>query len=213
MEYLKGKSAYDSRVGNNPFEVVLLDQFMEIEDFHLRSYSELEAYFEDPIPLLDIELTSAAVIPKIVEMNSILLVQTTDSSMPTRIELPSGSVNRDLDVNIYETAIREFREETGLDLSINALKPLGARYYKDGKGGLQFLADISAPPLPTDLIDELGRQWYIPLEGTDNGRTVRLISEPLELFLDPKLSLLKHSKHPWAVDRNFRECIRLISGA
>lgn len=205
MDEIVVERAYYSSEG-----IYLLDDLIEIEGYHIRAYSELESFFEEPEPYIDMILTSAAIIPYIETKGSVLLVQCRDSSIPFRIELPSGSVNSDLDENITDTAIREFEEETGLNISKKNIKPFMARYHSEGRGGLQYLGKISSPNLELERIDHMGREWYIPIEGTDNGKTIRIILEPLDLFIDPSLSLLRASTHPWAIDWSFRETLRLV---
>jgi 8-oxo-dGTP pyrophosphatase MutT (NUDIX family) len=180
-----------------------------VEGFNLKAYSELEAYFEDPQPYLDIELTSAGVITFVEDFRHILLVETIDDSVSRRVELPAGKVNHIVDETIYNTAVREFIEETGLSISEEDLKPFMARYYRDGKGGLQFIASI--PELQAQRIDKLGRKYIKPIEGTDKGRTVMLISEPIEVFANESISLLRNSKNLWAVDDEVRLTLLLFA--
>jgi hypothetical protein len=62
MEVYHGDQAVNWRDPSDQTQEVLLSQVFEVEGFNLRAYSELEAYFEEPQPYLDIELTSAGVI-------------------------------------------------------------------------------------------------------------------------------------------------------
>jgi len=47
-----------------------------------------------------------------------------------------------------------------------------------------------------------------PPKGTDEGRVKRLITEPLEVFLNSEKTLLRYSQNQWAVD----EIVRLTLG-
>ncbi|KKP64116.1 MAG: hypothetical protein UR61_C0053G0003 [candidate division WS6 bacterium GW2011_GWE1_34_7] len=208
MEVLNGKEAI---LCNGVLS--LSNSFFEIDGFSLKAYHELESFFEEPEPYLELDLTSAAVIAFIGESNNILLIETTDDSGGRRIELPAGKVN-DEDVSIYDTARREFAEETGLNANGIDLKPLITRHQKDMEGGLQFLTDIS-PRLFRELnktkVDELGRIFYKAPDGTDRGRTISLIVEPLEVFANQNKSLLRYTRHEWAVD-NYVIATLLLKG-
>jgi len=189
---------------------VLFEQLLQVEDFHLRAYHELEIYFEEPEPYLDIILTSAGVIAFVNDFNHILLVETTDSSNnERRIELPAGKVEKDIDSDIFDTATREFIEETGLPIDREALSPFMPRYHQGNNGGLQFSTRIDG--LEFQECDDLGRYYRHPNEETDKGRTVMLISEPLNVFSNPDISLLKNSKHLWAVDNKVRLGVLLLA--
>jgi len=208
MNTLFGKEAMITTFGGLS-ETVLFDQMFEVEGFQLRAYHEFESFFEDPKPYLKLELTSAGVIPFIQDSNSILLVETNDGTGTRRVELPSGKVE-DRDNSILDTATREFFEETGLEITKENLQPFMVRYQQDGRGGLQFVTEIAMQSLEVLETDRFGRVYFAPIDGTDNGRTVRLISEPLDVFIDQHSTLLQDSRHPWAIDMGVRETLRLI---
>lgn len=183
-------------------DIILLDAFYEIERFHLKAFSELEVYFDPPVPFLDIDLTSAAVIARVINDNSILLVEFMAKDGERRVELPAGKVNRNLDATIFDTARREFCEETGGMIELAPLQPLSVVRHTDKSGGLQFFTEIPQPII--EHRDDLGRGYFTPPDGTDKGRVLQLITEPLDVFLDADRTLLRNSRNQWAVDINTR---------
>lgn len=206
MEILKGKRPFLEE-GGSATDIVLLGAIYKIVGFYLEAYDELEVYLEDPEPYLKIDLTSAAVIARIKKGNSILLVEFETENEGRRVELPAGKVETGVDETIIDTAIREFAEETGGVVSLTNLKPLAVSYHRDGRGGLQFYAEIPEPRV--EYRDELGRGYLTPPKGTDNGGVRRLITEPLNVFLDPDQSLLRYSRNPWALEPSVRLTVGL----
>jgi 8-oxo-dGTP pyrophosphatase MutT (NUDIX family) len=207
MEVLNGKEAVLCEG-----VLSLSDPCFQVDGFSLKAYHELESFFEKPEPYLELELSSAAVIAFIGSSNNVLLIETVNDSEVRRIELPAGKVN-DEDESIYDTARREFIEETGLRINDTELEPLLPRHQKDIKGGLQFLTEIN-PRFFRELskidVDDLGRIYFKPPVGTDRGRTISLIVEPLEVFVDQDRSLLRYTRHGWAVDNYVIATLLLI---
>jgi 8-oxo-dGTP pyrophosphatase MutT (NUDIX family) len=187
-------------------DVALLDAIYEVEGFHLRAYSEHEIYFDEPEPYLELDISSAAVIARILNSNSILLVEFVVEDRGRRVELPAGKVMDGVDKTIFDTASREFIEETGGIITLPKLRPFAVSYHKDGRGGLQFYTEI--PELRVEGYDKLGRGYLAPPKGTDKGKIINLITEPLGVFLDQEKTLLRHSQNQWAVD----EVVRLTLG-
>jgi len=205
VNILEGRKPFlASREGKT--DIVLLSTFYEIERFHLRAYNELDAYLDEPEPYLEIVLSSAAVLARIMNSNSILLVEFEVEDGERRVELPSGKVKEDTDKTIFDAAAREFYEETGGTILLPDLKPLSVVRHKDERGGLQFYTEI--PELNVEQSDEFGRGYITPPRGTDRGGVARLITEPLDVFLDQEKTLLMYSENPWAVD----EVVRLTLG-
>ena len=201
MEVLKGRiPVLITEKGQS--DIILLNSFYEIEGFHLKAFNELESYFDPPAPFLEIDLTSAAVIARVINSNSILLVEFLAKGEERRVELPAGKVNKNLDLTIFDTAKREFHEETGGMIETDILLPLSVVPHTDKKGGLQFFTEISEPLIAHR--DDFGRGYITPLEGTDKGRVLQLITEPLDVFLNPERTLLRYSRNQWAVDINTR---------
>lgn len=203
MEILNGKAPY-FEIKGGVVNTVLLSSIYEIEGFHLKAYHQFEAFSEEPWPYLEIDLTSAAVIARVVSTNSILLVEF-KSTEGRRVELPAGKVSGK-DSTVFHTGLREFDEETGGIIPIQNLKPLSVIHHKDGNGGIQFYTEV--PKLKMGQYDQFGRGYLIPPEGTDMGRVICLITEPLNIFLDEGRTLLRHSHNKWAVD----DALRLTLG-
>ena len=135
-------------------DIVLLCAIYEIEGFHLWAYDEFGVYFDKPEPYLKLDLSSAAVIARIMDGNSILLVEFEVENGGRRVELPAGKVKDGVDKTIFDTAAREFIEETGGIITLPNLRPFTVSCHKDGKGGLQFYAEISE--LRVERSDEFG---------------------------------------------------------
>lgn len=211
MEVLTGREAVIMETPSSS-EIVSLGTFYEVENFELKAYHELEAFFEVPTPFFEIELTSAGVFVLVGKSKDILLVQTSDDSQGRRVELPAGK-RESSDEDIFHTGQRELFEETGLKIEKELLKPFHVRHHEEGKGGLQFITQVpmfNYSPFDSPPQDELGRSYFLPEVGTDNGKTKMLITEPIEVFINSKLSLLsKYSRNQWAVDYWVKETLRL----
>lgn len=205
VEILEGRKPFLETRGAAT-DMVLLGTTYEIEGFHLKAYDEFQAYFAEPEPYLEIDLSSAAVIARVVDCNSILLVEFKAEDGERRVELPAGKVKADEDKTIFDTARREFDEETGGITALSNLKPLSVSHHRDERGGLHFYTEI--PKLRVEGRDKLGRAYLTPPKGTDRGRVFQLITEPLDVFLDQERTLLRHSRNQWAVG----EIVRLTLG-
>ncbi|OGM14890.1 hypothetical protein A3A76_02060 [Candidatus Woesebacteria bacterium RIFCSPLOWO2_01_FULL_39_23] len=205
VEILEGKRPFLVSEGDVT-DTILLKAFYEIEGFHLKAYNELDVFLDDPDPYLEVDLSSAAVIARTRNSNSILLIEFGVEKGRRRVELPAGKMKYGTDKTIFDTAKREFIEETGGMITLPDLKPLSVVRHKDGRGGLQFYTDFPEPKV--EYRDELGRGYLTPPKGTDEGRVKRLITEPLEVFLNSEKTLLRYSQNQWAVD----EIVRLTLG-
>jgi 8-oxo-dGTP pyrophosphatase MutT (NUDIX family) len=160
--------------------------------------------------ILKVKLTSAAILPWVVSNNGILLVQMTENGQE-RIEIPSGTVEKSKDKNIYSTATREFQEEVGIEINNVNLIPITYAFnhkketdHYNGTGGIQFLALLDEIK-SYEFKDSKGRIYIKPFDLALPEEIESLILEPLEIFMNPYQSLLSNSTHPWAT--------RLIRGA
>lgn len=197
MEIFTAKALFSARTGEQT-DFCLLNAIFEINGFRLRSFNELDAFFDDPEPELDIELTSAGVFALTAKSKSIVLVEFATEDGERRVELPAGKVNKTLDATITDTALREFAEETGGIFGVPKLAPFAAVAHTPDSGGLQFVAKIAEPK--HRYRDMVGRRYITPPPATDGGKVKAVVLEPLAVFADPTKSLLRYSRNPWAVE-------------
>lgn len=150
--------------------------------------------------------TSVGVMP-IVSVNNIeysMLVEQADRENHPW-EIPSGRVE-DEDENIFAAGQREFREETGLEVSVKELYPLTYAFKGDGKGGLLFFTDLDLNLSDYNIEGSSDDVIYLsPPPSVNRNEISRIALEPLARIWT-KSSLLTTSAHPWAM-KNIRRAL------
>lgn len=172
--------------------------YPKIDRFNLRVEPPWRDFEEDEC--LSIELTSAGVLPIVKRAQGdgwrVLMVKVIDEGQRVRWELPSGSVKPE-DMDIKETAVREFQEETGLEIDREELVPL--TYARHGnRGGIQFMIARKGLELEPHEVDTANRSYFIPPDSAFTEEVGGLVLEPVDVFLSLEKSLLRYSQHPWA---------------
>lgn len=153
-------------------------------------------YEEDEI--LRVALKSAAVC--CICPSGILMVHVIDSDQPYW-DMPAGG-RQEIDESPVSTAIRELYEETGLSVSEGDLELFGYAFRKKEEGntgGLQYLCFVDIPIPEGAEVDDSGRIYFPPFEGTLADEVDRLVVEPLNIFVSK--DTLLDSPHTWAYRR------------
>lgn len=84
-------------------------------------------------------------------------------SHPGEISLPGGSVE-DSDESLYATALRETREETGLQDTPEYVGQLDSLYAKSGIDVAAFVSLLPEKPMLQACADEVADMFWMPLQ-------------------------------------------------
>jgi len=130
---------------------------------------------------------------------SVLLVIIIDSAREPVWEYPAGSVDC-IDIDPSATAMREFHEETGLNVILTPPDMFLTHVYTDSNGerkvGIYYLVEIPLPDILSYSTDKLGRWYFDPFPGARTCESDLLALEPWHLFLSSQ-SLTEQTRYPW----------------
>lgn len=100
-------------------------------------------------------------------------------------DVPKGGV--DPGENFYETAVRELKEETGVELKIEDIEPLGRFKYRTGKDVVLFLyLSDQLPPISKMECTSYFLKNKVPTLEIDGFKYVKI--SDMDNFIRPKLS-------------------------
>ena len=199
-----------SSVANYKFETTIASLGRpNIERFRL----DIEPPWHNPDPseIVHYQLTSAGVLALMhhgQNQAGVLLVQNKTRDGQMHWDIPAGAAES-TDENIKQTARREFKEETGMDItSEDMFIPMAyavhfGSYSENGlqKAGIQYAAFLKRQ-LSFLRTDDKGRGYLMPpLAAVESGEILDMVVEPLDLFMDAEQSLLSTARYPWSTVR------------